>query len=120
MPPGAPLPECRGTVQTAHNGVGRPCRWNSPPSARKPRRLRNQPSARRGMMPVSTAVPGICNLCQGTVSCNRILRRLLRCTETNTGLSPSRDPGRRDRRRNALKAAYISVRSREQPHWLEC
>ena len=45
---------------------------------------------------------------------------LLRCIETNTGLSPSRDPGRRDRRRNALKAGYISVRSREQPHWLEC
>ena len=54
-----------------------------------------------------------------TVPGNRICRHLLRCIETRTGLRPSRDPSRKDRRRNALKTAYISIRSREQPHWLE-
>ena len=72
------------------------------------------------MLPASTEVPGACNLCQGTVPGNRIRRHLLRCIEANAGLSPSRDPGRRDRRRTALKTAYIPVRSGEQPHWLEC
>ena len=71
-------------------------------------------------MPASTEIPGSCNLCQGTVPGNRTRRHLLRCIEANTGRSPSRDPGRRDRRRTALKTAYIPVRSREQPHRLEC
>ena len=70
-------------------------------------------------MPARTTIPGTCNLCRGTVSGNRIRRHLLRCIEARTGLSASRNPGRRDRRRNALKTAYISIRSREQPHWLE-
>ena len=56
---------------------------------------------RRGMMPASTEIPGTCNLCQGTVPGNRTRRHLLRCIEANTGRSPSRDPGRRDRRRTA-------------------
>ena len=70
-------------------------------------------------MPVRTEVPGSCNICHETVAGSRIRRHLLRCIETSTGLSPSRDPGKRDRRRTAAKTAYISVRSREQPHWLE-
>ena len=70
-------------------------------------------------MPARTAIPGTCNLCQATVAGNRIRRHLLRCIEARTGLSPSRDPQRRVRRRNALKTAYISVSSKEQPHWLE-
>ena len=50
---------------------------------------------------------------------NRIRRHLLRCVQARTGLKPSQDPLRKDRRRTALKTAYISVRSRDQPHWLE-
>ena len=70
-------------------------------------------------MPVRTAIPGTCNLCQETVFGNRIRRHLLRCIEGRIGLSRSRDPGRKDRRRTSLKTAYISIRSPEQPHWLE-
>ena len=70
-------------------------------------------------MPVRTMVPGTCNICQETVPCNRIRRHLLRCVQARTGLKPSQDPLSKDRRRTALKTAYISVRSREQPHWLE-
>ena len=70
-------------------------------------------------MPSSTAIPGTCNLCHTTVPGNRIRQHLLRCIEARTGLSASRAPRSKDRRRNALKTAYISIRSREQPHWLE-
>ena len=71
------------------------------------------------MMPVRSAIPGTCNICQETVPGNRIRSHLLRCVEDRTGLKPSQDPLRKDRRRTALKTAYISVRHREQPHWLE-
>ena len=71
------------------------------------------------MMPVRSAIPGTCNICQETVPGNRIRRHLMRCIEACTGLSPSRDVRRKDRRRTSLKTAHISVRSREQPHWLE-
>ena len=70
-------------------------------------------------MPASTAIPGTCNICGETVQGNRIRRHLLRCIETQTGLKPSQDPRRKDRRRTALKTAHISIRSREHPHWLE-
>ena len=70
-------------------------------------------------MPVRTMVLGTCNLCNETVPGNRIRRHLLRCVQARTGLKPSHDPLRKDRRRTALKTAYISVRSQEQPHWLE-
>ena len=70
-------------------------------------------------MPAATEIPGTCNICGETVQGNRIRRHLLRCIETQTGLKPSRDPGRNDRRRNALKTAYISIRSTGGPHWLE-
>ena len=73
----------------------------------------------RSMMPVRTMVPGTCNLCNETVSGDRIRRHLLSCIAARTGLRPSQTPRRNDRRRTALKTAYISVRSREQPHWLE-
>ena len=58
-------------------------------------------------MPARTSIPGTCSLCQETVPDNRIRRHLLRCIEGRTGLSASRDPGRRDRRRTVLKTAYI-------------
>ena len=50
---------------------------------------------------------------------NRIRRHLLRCIEARTSLKPALNPGRRDRRRTSRKTAYISVRARERPHWLE-
>ena len=70
-------------------------------------------------MPSSKAISGTCNLSQATAPDNRIRRHLLRCIETRTGLSPSRDPGRKDRRRTVLKTSYISIRSRDKAHWLE-
>ena len=71
------------------------------------------------MKSTRTSIPGTCNLCLETVPGNWIRRHLLRRIETRTGLRPSRDPRRRDRHRTSLKTAYISVRSSEQPHWLE-
>ena len=71
------------------------------------------------MMSARTAIPGICSLCQETVPGSRIRRHLLSCVEAHTGLKPSQTPGKKDRRKIALKTAYISIRSREQPHWLE-
>ena len=71
------------------------------------------------MISVRTAIPRICNLCQETVPGNRIRRHLLSCFEARTGLKASQAPGKKDRRRIAMKTAHISIRSREQPHWLE-
>ena len=62
---------------------------------------------------------GIAQALSETVPGNRIRRHLMRCIEACTGLSPSRDVRRKDRRRTSLKTAHISVHSREQPHWLE-
>ena len=70
-------------------------------------------------MPVRATIPGTCNICREKVPGNRIRRHLLLCVESRTGLKPSQDPSRRDRRRTSLKTAYISGCSREQPHWLE-
>ena len=71
------------------------------------------------MMPATTTLPGTCNICQETVSGNRIRRHLLRCIEARTGLRPAQSLRGKNRRRTALKTAYISVRSTQQPHWLE-
>ena len=68
---------------------------------------------------MSAAIPGTCCICRQTMPGNRIRRRLLHCIESRTGLKPSPNPRRRDRRRTALKTAYLSVRAREQPHWME-
>ena len=70
-------------------------------------------------MAVNTAIPGTCYICHQTLPGNRIRRHLLHCIESRTGLRPSQDPGQRDRRRTAQKTAYLSVRARERPHWME-
>ena len=70
-------------------------------------------------MPVPTATPGTCHICKETLAGNRIRQHLLHCLESRTGLKAVRDPLRRGGRRTALKTAYLSVRSKEQPHWLE-
>ena len=70
-------------------------------------------------MAVSTAIPGTCCICRQTMPGSRIRRHLLHSIESRTGLKPSPNPRRRDRRRTALKTAYLSVRAREQPHWME-
>ena len=70
-------------------------------------------------MAVNTAFPGTCYICHQTLPGNRIHRHLLHCIESRTGLKPSQDPRRRDRRRTAQKTAHLSVRARERPHWME-
>ena len=60
-------------------------------------------------MPVRATILGTCNICHETVPGNRICRHLLRCVGARTGLKQSQDPFRKDRRRTALKTAYISV-----------
>ena len=64
---------------------------------------------------MSAAIPGTCCICRQTMPANRIRRRLLHCIESRTGLKPSPDPRRRDRRRTARKTAHLSVRARERP-----
>ena len=71
------------------------------------------------MMPANTAIPGTCRICQQTLAGDRIRQHLIHCIAARTGLEPAQNPLRRDRRRNALKTAYLSVRASEQPHWLE-
>ena len=51
------------------------------------------------MIPVRSVIPGTCNICQETVPGNRIRRQLMRCVQARTGLMPSQDPLRKDRRR---------------------
>ena len=68
---------------------------------------------------MSAAIPGTCYLCHQTFSGSRIRRHLLRCIESSTGSRPAPEPIKRDRRRIARKTAYLSVRARERPQWLE-
>ena len=70
-------------------------------------------------MAVITTIPGTCCICQQTLPGDRIRRHLLHCIESRTGLNPSQNPHRRDRRRTARKTAHLSVRGKEQPHWME-
>ena len=68
---------------------------------------------------MSTAVPGTCYLCHQTLSGSRIRRHLLQCIKSRTGIEPSPDPLKQDRRKIARKTAHLSVRARERPHWIE-
>ena len=70
-------------------------------------------------MAVSTAIPGTCYICRQTLPGDRIRRHLLDCIDSRTGLKPSQNPHRRDRRRTSQKTALLSVRGKEQPHWME-
>ena len=71
------------------------------------------------MSSAGQSIPGTCCVCRQTVAVNQIRRHLPRCIEAHTGLRPSSNPRRRDRRRIFQKTAHISIRSRERPHWLE-
>ena len=68
---------------------------------------------------MSTAIPGTCYLCHQTLSGSRIRRHLLQCIKSRTGIEPSPDPLKQDRRKIARKTAHLSVRARERPHWIE-
>ena len=70
-------------------------------------------------MAVNTPSPGTCYICNQTFPGNRIRRHLPQCIEARFGLKRSPDLRRRDRRRTAQKTAHLSVRAREQPHWME-
>ena len=68
---------------------------------------------------VNTTIPGTCCICDQTLPGDRVRRHLLQCIESRFGIKPPPAPRRRDRRRNAQRTACLSVRTREQPHWME-
>ena len=66
-------------------------------------------------MPTTTAIAGMCHICQQTVAGHRIRRHLSRCIPARVGLTMVQDP----LSHISQRSAHISVRAPGKPHWLE-
>ena len=66
-------------------------------------------------MPTTTAIAGMCHICQQTVAGHRIRRHLSRCIPARVGLTMVQDP----LSHISQRTAHISIRAPGKPHWLE-